>query len=854
MSDYIIVCIDDEPDILEYTVSMLKEVNHKVVRFIDPSTAVKFIIENQKQIIMIFSDFEMPEMTGFDVRAELLINGIDLPFAIFTGYYNADMATEAMRLRICEFIQKPSKGHEFIDVLSKYGDERIANLAEEQEMIVEFLSETMPMLDEIEEIILSFEQAPADERSINTYFRLLHTIKGTASCLGLKELATFAHHYEDLINRVKSKEITINDQVTEAFLKGFDYLKHMYSCERKSQKFPYLVDDIIDIFEGDFISNSVNINDIKSDSKNKVKKIEVEELGKDEKVGISVDLLSDFLELSGEITVLKNTIFKSLIQINNKYPGDHDLEQLSDSMSEMHKVSSLLQNQISEMKKINMDAVFKPMKRVIRDSAKTCNKKINLKLDGGKLRVDTVLGKLLNNVLVHMLRNSVDHGIELPEERLAIGKPEEGVVSVNCYETGENIHVEIEDDGKGIDVEKIKAKILDSTDHTIEDLNKMSNNRIFQFLFESGLSTAEKVTSISGRGVGMDMVKSSIEEAGGKIYIDSEVGKGTKFVLIIPIPRSVLIIKSLMIQSDHKTFTIPLDHVAEVVLYEEAREGEILHQVEGENYLSHHNKLIPLVELREALDLPPRSDLDTFNIVIVKSEGYMYGIVVDAIQDIEEIVVKKLAPILNYDELFTGATFVGEGGMGLIIDLKGIARKVGIHATQNNNVYEDIAITHKGVEEEYMQFNLLDHDHYCLPLSDVNRLEVIDPKTVQYSGELPIVQYRGENMPLMLLESELELYEISFEEFLEDREQVDIIVVNHHGKNIGLLIHEINDIGKTHHCVDNNMKEQVSIAGTIFINEHIYTVIDLKNILKAFELTGFSRPELIEADVLTIAS
>jgi two-component system, chemotaxis family, sensor kinase CheA len=863
MSDFIIVCIDDEPDILEYTAKLIESIEHKVVRFTCPEKAVLFIEENNKKVIMIFSDFKMPKKTGFDLRSELLTKGYDHPFAIFTGFYDTEMATQAMRLRICEFIQKPADADQFHNIINKYAAERISSINEEREMISDFLAETTPMLDEIEEIILSLEENPEDGRSINTYFRLLHTIKGTASCLGLKELAKFAHHYEDLINRVKGKQLKVNDMVIAAFLKGFDYLKEMYQCEGDSQQFPYIVDEIIGIFEDTFtgLDNSDSINQTslattKTENITEIqdKKKSGEVIGKEDKVSISVDLLSEFLELSGEITVLKNTIFKSLIKINAKYPADNDLEQLSDSMSEMHKVSSLLQNQIAEMKKISIDSVFKPMKRVIRDSAKTCNKKVNFEVEGAALRIDTSLGKVLNNVLVHMLRNSVDHGIENPEQRLECGKPEEGLVSVHCYETGENIYVEIEDDGKGLDVEKLKQKILEKGEHTKDELDRMSNNNIFQFLFESGLSTAEKVTSISGRGVGMDMVRSTVEEVGGKIFIDSELGKGTKFVLMIPIPRSILIIKSLMIQASDNTFTIPLDNVAEVVLYEEAREGEILHKVEGQNYLRHHEKLLPLVELRDALNLPPRENIEAFNIVIVKGDGFLYGIVVDTIQDIEEIVVKKLSPILNKDELFTGSTFVGDGGMGLIIDLKGIALKVGLHASQDSENFQELVITHKGIEEEYMQFNLLDHDHYCMPLEHVYRLEVLKTKNIQYSGELPIVQYRGCNMPLMLLERELELYDITFDEFLDEREEIDVIVVNHEGKNVGLLIHEINDIGKTHDKVDEGFKESDNVFGTIFINDKIYTVINLKNIFERHELTGFGKREKLAEDAFVVAS
>lgn len=224
-----------------------------------------------------------------------------------------------------------------------------------------------------------------------------------------------------------------------------------------------------------------------------------------------------------------------------------------------------------------MDSVFCPMKRVVRDSCNATGKEVDFSVFGGDLRVDTSVGKLLNNVLVHLLRNGVDHGIEDAQKRIESGKDAKGKLDLTCYEIGENIFVEIQDDGGGINPDFIRKKAIEKGLYSEEELNHMSDQKVFSIIFESGFSTNTEVTSISGRGVGMDMVRSSVEEVGGKIYIDSVVGQGSKFVLMIPIPRSILIINSLMVSTANAGYNIPLDDVAEVILFNKDFDAQNIH-------------------------------------------------------------------------------------------------------------------------------------------------------------------------------------------------------------------------------------------------------------------------------------
>lgn len=829
MSDFLIVCVDDEIDILEYIDVLISELGYKTKLFTNPIDAHEFIKLNHKKILFVCSDFKMPEMTGFDFRAKLLEDELDLPFMILTGFASRELAVEAMRLKIREFIEKPIVEADFNFLINKYAKESEDVLLEEREMVSDFLTETSPMLDEIEDLILALEENSEDEKAVNTYFRLLHTIKGTSSCLGLNNLALFAHKYEDLITRVKERKLEANSLVINALLKGFDYLKEMYACEQEFIPFPHNILEISKIFEGEFKEVEI-IADNSQPLKGTETKVENSVQVKDEKISISVELLSEFLEMSGEITVLKNTIFKILTKMSSKYSGDHDLEQLVISMTEMNKVSSLLQNQVSEMKKISIDSVFRPMKRVVRDSSKICHKNVNLITKGDTLKIDTSVGKLLNNVLVHMLRNSVDHGIELPDRRIALGKKEEGTILLSCYETGENIIVEIEDDGNGIDSERIKAKALEKGLYTDSELNSMSKTRVFQILFESGFSTAEQVTAVSGRGVGMDMVKSSIEEFGGRILTESEFGKGSKFTLTIPIPRSVLIIKSLMIYSLDQAFTVPLDEVEKVVLYEEAKEEEIILNLDGHKIFKYHDRLIPLVDLRDILAEKPREDEELYNIVILRGEDYSYGIIVDRIEDIEEIVVKKLSHPLDKSSTYQGVTFIGDGEIGLILNAKGIAEAYNIKSDlATNEAFEkDILPV---VPKEYMQFLIEGDTNYCLPLEFVNRLEVFAVDKIEFSADQALIKYREGTLSLLKIEKYLGMGNYDIESYLENKSEIDVIVVSHKGYQKGIIVDSVHDIGSTSYPIDAQLKNEKLILGTVFIDEKINTVLDIPHLI-----------------------
>ena len=830
MKKYQILCVDDQEDMLQLTSIMLEDSGYEIITKTSCIEALEFVKENNSKIIYIFSDYNMDEMNGLEFRMRLNEQGFDIPFAIITGFYDIEMAKQGMSLRVSAFIEKPLQANQLTDLIKDLGEKRISLLTEENEMVMSFVDESYPMLEDIENLIMSLETSPDDENILNTYFRLLHTIKGTASCVGLKNIPKFTHKYEDLVVKLQSKQLSLNEDIAEALLKGLDQLKFMYAAA-KDGVLEVDITEALQIFE---INNkkidvaAAKKNDKKPGANIGHKSTEVA----DDKIGISVSVLDNFMELSGRLTVLRNTLIKSATVLEQRYFGDSEIEIVTDSLGDMHKVSSILQNEISEMRKVSLQTVYKPLRRVVRDSAKTLNKNIDLIVEGDELRVDTSIGKALSNSLVHMIRNSIDHGIELPEKRVEVGKSNTGLIRLKSMQDGENIIVELSDDGNGLNLNRIKQKAIEKNLYTEEQLKLMSDQKIFALIFDSGFSTAQQVSDISGRGVGMDMVRNSIESTGGNIAIDSKEGVGTRFILTLPVPRSVMIIKSLMIKSNDAIFSIPLDEVGEVIRLENFQNSKVLHNVEGSLLLSHQDHLLPLVDLCKVLHEKKYYDqMDVMNIVLVRGDGFRFGVIVDEILDIEEIVVKKMSQHLKNANCFLGVTFIGHGALALILNLLAIGEKAHVKFDDEVEIVPHSTIKLIIDVQEFMQFNFHQTKNYAFPLHLVNRLEEVSCQDVEFSGAMPIVRYRGDVMPLLFIERQLGLCSVSTSMMDLYPIITKVIVVDLHNKKFGIVVDEILDIGLTSSEIVTDNVDRVGFLGTVFIAEKAITIIDVNYLI-----------------------
>ncbi len=677
------------------------------------------------------------------------------------------------------------------------------------EIIYSFLEASTPMLEEIEEIIHALKVDPQNSQLLNSYFRLLYSIKGTANCVGLVNIPKFAQKYGECIGKLQWQQTIISPEILEALSKGLDHLKHLYT-EAHHGRLENEEDNNFD-FEQNF-SSFFNKRNLVSQS--------------NEKIGVPINVLDKFMELSSQFTVLRNTLTKSAMELEQRYYGDKEIEIMVDSLAEMHKVSSTLQNDISEMRKINMDVIYKSLRCIVRDTSKDAGKNVDFKISGEDLKIDTSISKMLGSVLSQILRYTIDNSLEKPDVRSAINKNESAVIQVKSYEESDNIIIEVVDDGAGLKISDIKEKALEKGLYNQDQLSAMSEQKIMSLVFEPGYLTSTND----------DSVRSQLDSFSGKIIIESRENHGTKFVIINPIPRSVLIIKSLMIKFSESIYSIPLDSVAEVVCLEDFKDSKVLHNIENSLIFRHHDELLPLVDLGKSINNDKNVEHDqVMNVVIVKDEGLKYGIIVDEIMDIEEIVVKKMSPHLKKSDFFMGVTFIGHGDLSLILDLGAIAKNANIHCNENTNSehhFKQVVVQNDNME--FMQFSLRHSNNYAFPLAAINRLEEFKTADIEYSGSIPLVRYREEPLPLLFIERQLGMCPVEDNIATYYPDIVKVIVVNLHNKIYGIVVDQIVDIGITAAQVVTDNIDRDGFLGTVFINEHTITILDVNYLISNY--------------------
>jgi two-component system chemotaxis sensor kinase CheA len=455
----------------------------------------------------------------------------------------------------------------------------------------------------------------------------------------------------------------------------------------------------------------------------------------------------------------------------------------------------------------------------VRDLANELGKKIDLEMRGADTELDRQVLELIKDPLTHMVRNSGDHGLEGPADRRAAGKPETGRILLNAYHQGGHIIIEIGDDGRGLPVEKIRAKVLAQGLTTEAELAQMSEHDVLRFIFRPGFSTAQQITSVSGRGVGMDVVKTNIERIGGTIELRSKEGRGTTFT--IKIPLTLAIVSALIVQAGGERFAIPQIGVVELVRVGDEHEGNTrIEMIKDAPVLRLRDRLLPLVSLSSLLRLreAPVGGLKGY-VVVMQVGANVFGIVVDRVFDTEEIVVKPVAPILRHITMFSGNTILGDGSVIMILDPNGVARGAGI--TAEGRVEEQQTINVNGGIRSDSSTSLLlfragDQTPKAVPLGLVARLEDIPVERIEMSGGTPVVQYRGQLMPMVPITGH-------WEAPASGRQAV--LVFTEGQRSMGLMVDEILDVVEEPLLIQPG-SDRLGYLGSAVIAERVTDVID----------------------------
>lgn len=529
-------------------------------------------------------------------------------------------------------------------------------------------------------------------------------------------------------------------------------------------------------------------------------------------IRVGVDLLEHLMTMVGELVLTRNQLLQMVRKLEDS--------AFAVPLQRLSHITTELQEGVMKTRMQPIGNAWSKLPRIVRDLAVELGKKVEFTAVGAETELDRQVLELIKDPLTHMVRNAVGHGIETPAERVKAGKPEKGTIALNAYHEGGHIIIEVSDDGRGLPVDAIKETVVASGLATEAELAAMGDQQIQQFIFKPGFSTAGLVTSVSGRGVGMDVVKTNIEKIGGTIELKSVAGEGA--AITIKIPLTLAIVSALIVECCSERFAIPQISVVELVRAAPGSDHAI-ETISDTPVLRLRDRLLPLVALARALQLAEGDgealarDGEAF-IVVLQVGTFSFGIIVDKVFDIEEIVVKPVAAMLRDISMFSGNTILGDGNVVMILDPNGIAAAVGDIEIADTETREAKKVQAMQSEETValLVFRSGDNDLKTVPLALVARLEEIDRASIEYSDARPVVQYRGQLMPLIRMDGER-----TFEQ--EGRQPV--IVFSDQGRTMGLAVNEIIDI------VDERLDieltaEQPGLVGTAVIAGKATDVID----------------------------
>lgn len=724
------------------------------------------------------------------------------------------------------------------------------------DIIAEFLAETNESLTELDNSILTLEQNPNDPALISKIFRIIHTIKGTCGFLGLPRLERLAHKAEDVLGLFRDGKLDVKPEYVSLILQTLDRIKEITAGLEETGQEPNGDDgEIIATLEavaaghlGETISNDHH-DDIPAMAAPEPVAMEPEVVddpvvddvamadvpppqqstqqpaqqaapqsapqgqgGESQSLRVNVDVLEDLMTMVSELVLTRN----QLLQITRQ---NKDSEFVA-PLQRLNLVVSDLQEGVMKTRMQPVGNAWAKLPRIVRDVCNELGKKIDLEMYGQDTELDRQVLEMIKDPMTHMIRNSADHGVELPADRIAAGKPETGKIILRSYHQGGHIMIEVSDDGRGLSAEKIKKKIRENGLATEEQLEAMSTQQIQQYIFHAGFSTADKITAVSGRGVGMDVVRSNIEKIGGSIEMRSVEGKGTHFT--IKIPLTLAIVSALIIGIGNERFAIPQLSVSELVLITKDGPNRIEY-VDNAQVLRLRGNLLPLIDLRELIQYTPQEgsgeqEPDSKFVVVTRVAQFMFGVIVDKVYDLEEIVVKPVTRLLKNLHIFSGNTILGDGQVIMILDPAGILKVCNVSDIMENlqsaQATEAAAeIAAQGEENILLLFRAGAGAVKAAPLQMISRLEKIDVTRIDESGGRAVIQYLGHLMPVMTLSG-----------MVPPSGEYPLIILQDQGRNIGLLVDEIIDISKYYGTLDHS--DDPSMMGSAIIDARTTDIIN----------------------------
>jgi two-component system, chemotaxis family, sensor kinase CheA len=749
------------------------------------------------------------------------------------------------------------------------------------DLIKEFLIESSENLARLEQEMLELEQRPNDLGLLGSVFRTIHTIKGTCGFLGFTRLESVTHLTENILNQLRSGERGLTPPLVSLILESVDAVKTILARIEASQQ------------EGDddwgglrgklqLACEPPNVappvatapetagRDAAPPAPEPIQPPPAVEVAAaapepppapqaaaapapppakpapsrsaeggtsepdgaaqkgtsvvDSTIRVDVGLLDKLMNLVGELVLARNQILQ--------FTARREEAALTATSQRLNLITTQLQEGVMKTRMQPIGVVWNKLPRVVRDMAASLQKQIRVEMDGAETELDKSIIEAIKDPLTHIVRNSCDHGFEMPAERSRRGKSPEGRLLLRAFHEGGQVNIEISDDGAGIDPTRLKEKAVQRGLLRPEQAERMGEREAVNLVFLPGLSTAEKVTNISGRGVGMDVVKTNIEKIGGAVDLVSRLGEGT--TVKIKIPLTLAIIPGLVVNSGSERYVIPQVSLQELVRLEGETGRRQIELIKGTPVYRRRGSLLPIAYLDDLLGLDTsQKTSDVVNIVVLQADACEFGLVVDGIADTQEIVVKPLGKQLKGLSAYAGATIMGDGRVALILDVHGLAEMSGVLNTDGQQARAEASHEHReaagSARQSYLVFRAGTFERLAVPLSLVARLEEFPLSRVEHAAGRLVVQYRGQLLRLVPLASVLEDREFD-PTTLQD--PVQVVVFSDRDRVLGLLVDQVVDI--LDDTIEVRQKsERLGLAGSAVVGKKVTDFVDLPSVFLA---------------------
>ncbi len=732
-------------------------------------------------------------------------------------------------------------------------------MSELDEVLREFLAESQENLEQYEQDLVAIGDGSCGQDRLDRIFRTIHTIKGTCGFLGLARLETLSHAGENLLGSLRDGRRGWDDEVLDNLLALADAVRrHLAQIDAdgteanrddspliarlealgatSSHKSLGSTPNLPPFGEQDAPPQAEVVDQpptVESPTTAEAITATEKPQGRDQDTNETIDetanlatgyirvdihVLDRLINQVGELVLARNQILQHL--------DDRQDPALTTSCQHLNLITSELREGMMKTRMQAIGTIWNRFPRIVRDLAHQCGKDVELRLEGSETELDRTIVEAIRDPLTHIVRNSIDHGLETPEERRVRNKPERGRLHLRAYHESGQVNIEISDDGRGIDPSKIARKAIDRGLISSDDATRMSDRDLVQLVFVAGLSTKDQVTNLSGRGVGMDVVRTNLERIGGSIDLQNRPGQGV--TIRIRIPLTLAIIPALIVVEGDQRFAIPQVNLLELVRLDSQRDRAKLSCVRGAAIYRFRGDTLPIVTLASVLNEDNDSsevwDRDALDIVILQSDTTAFGLIVQAIHNTEEIVVKPLGRQIKSIPLFSGATIMGDGRVALILDVPGLARSAGtldmVHEAISLAEQEDQHVDRSSRgEQTYLLFRVGTR-RMAAPLSQIARLEEIDPTGLEHAAGFEVVQYRGHILPLVPFDRSVRISA----DFSAGDPPLQVLVLEVGSSTIGLIASEILDVVTAPAGLENNSG---GLGGTTVIDQLITEVIDL---------------------------